>query len=108
MAKSQLLKDLISLGKKQGYLTYDDINKKISDKEMSSDKIDSLFVDIAELGVKIVDKKSSAQSSTQQNKNTPETADIVVKSPEDEEINPVRMYLTEMARVPLLERNVEY
>ena len=60
MAKSQLLKDLISLGKKQGYLTYDDINKKISDKEMSSDKIDSLFVDIAELGVKIVDKKSSA------------------------------------------------
>ena len=30
MAKSQLLKDLISVGKKKGYLTYDDINKKIS------------------------------------------------------------------------------
>ncbi|MFA6613429.1 MAG: sigma-70 family RNA polymerase sigma factor [Endomicrobiia bacterium] len=102
MAKKELFKDLILVGKKQGYLTYDEINKKIAEKDMTSDKIDGLFVQFAELGIKVVDKNASKKI-----KNTAETSDIVVKNHEDDEINPVRMYLTEMAKVPLLERNVE-
>ncbi|MEA5001010.1 MAG: sigma-70 family RNA polymerase sigma factor [Endomicrobiaceae bacterium] len=102
MAKKELFKDLILVGKKQGYITYDEINKKIAEKDMTSDKIDALFVQFAELGIKVVDKNASKKI-----KNTAETSDIVVKNHEDDEINPVRMYLTEMAKVPLLERNVE-
>ena len=111
MAKKEMFKDLVSIGKKQGYLTYDQINEKLSEKDLSADKLDSFYIRLAELGIKIVDKNSvaSVQSGTtsKKEKNAPETADIVVKSNEDEEINPVRMYLTEMAKVPLLERNVE-
>ena len=111
MAKKELFKDLVSIGKKQGYLTYDQINEKLSEKDLSPDKLDSFYIRLAELGIKTVDKNSavsvSSTSSSKKEKNQPETADIVVKSNEDEEINPVRMYLTEMAKVPLLERNVE-
>ena len=82
----------------------------MSEKDLSPDKLDSFYIRLAELGIKTVDKNSTVSISTtssKKEKNQPETADIVVKSNEDEEINPVRMYLTEMAKVPLLERNVE-
>ena len=112
MAKKEMFKDLVSIGKKQGYLTYDQINEKLSEKDVSPEKLDNFYIRLAELGIKIADKSSavavsSSNTSSKKGKNTPETADIVVKSSEDEEINPVRMYLTEMAKVPLLERNVE-
>jgi len=111
MAKKEMFKDLVSIGKKQGYLTYDQINEKLSEKDVSADKLDNFYIRLAELGIKIVDKSSTvsvqSRQSSKKEKNAPETADIVVKSNEDEEINPVRMYLTEMAKVPLLERNVE-
>lgn len=109
MAKNELFEDLVSVGKKQGYLTYDEINKKVAEKDLSSDKIDNFFIRLAELGIKIVDKGSSVatQNSSKKEKNLPETSDIIVKSNDEEEINPVRMYLTEMAKVPLLKRDVE-
>ena len=108
MAKNEFVKELVSIGKKKGFLTYDEINKKVAERDLSSDKIDNLFIRLAELGIKIVDKNSNiATSSADTKTDSAETADIVVRSNEDEDINPVRMYLTEMAKVPLLERKVE-
>ena len=76
MAKKELFKDLVSLGKKQGYLTYEEINKKVAEKDLTSDKIDNLFIRLAELGIKIADKNSasssvSSSSSTKKEKNLP-------------------------------------
>jgi len=105
MTKKDLFKSLIEIGKEQGYVTYDEINKHISENDMTSDKIDNLFIKFSELGINIVDKQ---QTSTKKAKNNvAETSDIVVKTSDDDEMNPVRMYLTEMAKVPLLQRNVE-
>lgn len=103
MTKKDLFKSLIEVGKEQGYVTYDEINKHIAENDMTSEKVDNLFIKFGELGIKIVDK----QQSSKKTKNVAETSDIVVKSSEDDEMNPVRMYLTEMAKVPLLQRNVE-
>ena len=109
MVKNELFEDLVSVGKKQGYLTYDEINKKVVEKDISSDKIDSFFIQLAELGIKVLDKNSSVttQNSSKKEKNLPETMDIIIRNSEEEEMNPVRMYLTEMAKVPLLKREVE-
>ena len=108
MVKNELFEDLFSVGKKQGYLTYDEINKKVVEKDISSDKIDSFFIQLAELGIKVLDKNSSVatQNHSKKEKNLPETTDIIIRNSE-EEMNPVRMYLTEMAKVPLLKREVE-
>ena len=109
MVKNELFEDLVSVGKKQGYLTYDEINKKVVEKDISSDKIDSFFIQLAELGIKVLDKNSSVatQNHSKKEKNLPETMDIIIRNSEEEEMNPVRMYLTEMAKVPLLKREVE-
>ena len=108
MVKNELFEDLVSVGKKQGYLTYDEINKKVVEKNISSDKIDSFFIQLAELGIKVLDKNSSVatQNHSKKEKNLPEKTDIIIRNSE-EEMNPVRMYLTEMAKVPLLKREVE-
>ncbi len=103
MTKKDLFKSLIEVGKEQGYVTYDEINKHVSENDLTSEKVDNLFIRLGELGINIVDK----QQSSKKNKNVAETSDIVVKSSDDDEMNPVRMYLTEMAKVPLLQRNVE-
>lgn len=103
MTKKDLFKSLIEVGKEQGYVTYDEINKHVSENDLTSEKVDNLFIKLGELGINIVDK----QQSSKKNKNVAETSDIVVKSSDDDEMNPVRMYLTEMAKVPLLQRNVE-
>lgn len=103
MTKKDLFKSLIEVGKEQGYVTYDEINKHVSENDMTSEKVDNLFIKFGELGISIVDK----QQSSKKIKNVAETSDIVVKTSDDDEMNPVRMYLTEMAKVPLLQRNVE-
>ncbi|GAB1402655.1 RNA polymerase sigma factor RpoD [Elusimicrobiota bacterium] len=103
MTKKDLFKSLIEIGKEQGYVTYDEINKHVSENDMTSEKVDNLFIKFGELGINIVDK----QQSSKKVKNVAETSDIVVKASDDDEMNPVRMYLTEMAKVPLLQRNVE-
>jgi RNA polymerase primary sigma factor len=105
MTKKALFKSLIEIGKEQGYVTYDEINKHISENDMTSEKIDNLFIKFSELGINIVDKQQTSNKKAKN--NVAETSDIVVKTSDDDEMNPVRMYLTEMAKVPLLQRNVE-
>ena len=53
MAKKEMFKDLVSIGKKQGYLTYDQINEKLSEKDVSPEKLDNFYIRLAELGIKI-------------------------------------------------------
>jgi RNA polymerase primary sigma factor len=106
MAKKDSFKDLIDFGRKQGYLTYADISNVLPQKYIAVEKIDSFFVALDDLGVKIVDSKESGEEKIQKDKA--EAVEQSVKTSNDEEdINPVRMYLSEMAKVPLLERTVE-
>ncbi len=106
MAKKDLFQGLIDIGKEQGYLTYDEINKSIPHKSMVPEKIDSFFVTLEDLGIKVVDNKEYLSDKAKRNNGEAIEQSVKVAS-EDEDINPVRMYLSEMAKVPLLEREVE-
>jgi RNA polymerase primary sigma factor len=106
MAKKDLFQGLIDIGKEHGYLTYEEINKSIPQKSMVAEKIDSFFVTLDDLGIKVIDNKEYLSDKAQ--KNQGEAVEQTVKAAsDDEDINPVRMYLSEMAKVPLLERAVE-
>ncbi len=48
MARKEMFKDLVSMGKKQGYITYDQINEKLSEKDVSPDKLDNFYIRLAE------------------------------------------------------------
>ncbi|OEG70641.1 hypothetical protein ATZ36_16775 [Candidatus Endomicrobiellum trichonymphae] len=107
MAKKDLFKDLINTGKEHGYLTYENINKSLPQGSMIAEKIDSFFVTLEDLGIKVlVDDKEYL--SDKGKKGRGEAIERSVKTiNEEDDINPVRMYLSEMAKVPLLERNME-
>jgi RNA polymerase primary sigma factor len=104
VAKRDLFQDLIDVGKKQGYLTYEDISSNLPQKYMVAEKIDSFFVTLENHGIHVLHGKDVEKEK----ENTAETVEQSVKVTEEkEDINPVRMYLSEMAKVPLLERSVE-
>jgi len=107
MAKKDLFQNLIETGKEQGYLTYDEINRSIPQASMQTEKIDSFFVTLEELGVKVVDNKQYSSEKAKKPAVGEASEHSVKVASEDEDINPVRMYLSEMAKVPLLERAVE-
>ena len=106
MAKKDLFQGLVDIGKEQGYLTYEDVNNVIPQKSMIAEKIDGFFVTLGDLGIKIIDNKEYISDKVE--KNNGEAIEQSVKATsEEDDINPVKMYLSEMARVPLLERSVE-
>jgi RNA polymerase primary sigma factor len=104
MAKKDLFQDLIDVGKEQGYLTYEDISNNLPQKCMVAEKIDSFFCVLEDRGICVLQDKDVEKEK----RNAAEAVEQSVKITEEkEDINPVRMYLSEMAKVPLLERSVE-
>ena len=45
------LSELIAKGKKQGYLTYDEVNEYLPDEDVSPEKLDNLLFAIDEQGI---------------------------------------------------------
>ncbi|MDR0486454.1 MAG: hypothetical protein LBH29_07020, partial [Elusimicrobiota bacterium] len=112
MAKqSDLFQKLIESGKKQGFLTYEEISRSIPTGDI--DKIDEFIAKLDDLGIKITDDKKTAFAlSERAAKNQGSAIEQSVKASsisggEPEEINTIRMYLNEMSKVPLLNRAVE-
>ncbi|GHT50582.1 RNA polymerase sigma factor RpoD [Endomicrobiia bacterium] len=106
MTKKDFFHGLVDIGKEQGYLTYEDINNGLPQKLIAAEKIDSFFVTLEDLGIKVVDSKGFLSGRTKKN-NGKAVEQSVKTSSEEEDINPIRTYLSEMAKVPLLERSVE-
>ncbi len=112
---------LVSKGKKRGYLTYEEMNKDLPDEAVSPDRLDALLMTLDELGIELVD-----ESEAELREDFVDTDVIVVEEPpkkpgkkasrkaslELEAISkriddPVRMYLTQMGEIPLLARSEE-
>lgn len=102
--QNSVFKGLIEMGKEHGYLTYDEINRGIPRTIISSEQIDGFFGALDDLGISVVDQEKEAhvKSSAEAHEEAQ-----VKHIAEDESINPVRMYLSEMAKVPLLDRATE-
>jgi RNA polymerase primary sigma factor len=104
--KSDVFKDLVEQGKDNGYLTYNQINQSIPGAVISPDKIDDFFKTLEELGIAVVEKEKDYLEKVTEAQEEPAAA-AAPKETEDEIRNPVRMYLSEMAKVSLLDRKTE-
>jgi RNA polymerase primary sigma factor len=98
MDLAEISKTLIRLAREQGHLTYDDINDVLPDG-VSADDLDALYMRLHELGVEIGARIEAEKPKREE----PEPEERQLDALDD----PVRMYMNQMAKVPLLTREQE-
>jgi RNA polymerase primary sigma factor len=105
------LKNLVKIGKKKGYLLYDELNEHIPAEIISSsDDIDDLFTMFDKLGIELVDTEDEYNSIKENIIPQKYQEDIIPKEEEQDQAqstDSIRMYLKEMGIVPLLSRDGE-
>ena len=120
----QELSSLVSRGIQDGFLTYEDVNTYLPDEDDNPEKLDRLLFAIERSGIQLVDAASAKakavrspepnvaemrESSGRSDRDGMESmtlsaAAIEMPKPSDD---PIRMYLSQMAEIPLLSREEE-
>ena len=117
------LKTLLDLGKRRGFLTFDQVNDYLPDEASSPDKIHGLLEMLDELSIELINE-DEAESRLLASGDVDDEPDDLVDEPVDDEEDgeltvedldeisrriddPVRMYLTQMGEIPLLTRDQE-
>jgi RNA polymerase primary sigma factor len=114
---SDEVEKLLEVGKEKEYLTYDDINRLLPPEMNSADDIEAIFDVIGAEGISISDSDEkfieAAASAAGNGDSRPDDAldeefDLdLTPGAMDKTNDPVRLYLREMAIVPLLTRDGE-
>lgn len=102
----ETLKKLIAAGRKQGYLTYTQVNEYLPDEAINPEKLEHLMMSIEELGLEIVTEKQSARRTAPARRGRRKSA-VTIEEQSRRIDDPVRMYLTQMGEIPLLTRPQE-
>src|SRR3954465_7702708 len=116
------LKTLLELGKRRGFLTFDQVNDYLPDEARSPDKIHGLLESLDEMGIELINE-DEAESRLLPSGDLDDEPDELVDEPVDDDDgeltpedldeisrridDPVRMYLTQMGEIPLLTREQE-
>ncbi len=123
----QDLEKLISLGKRKGFLTYDEVNSTLSDTIDSSEELDQIFDILDGKDIKVIESEDADEVS--QNLDVPAEEEEAEEDAREQEIqrlreeqskeenvyadkfipldDPVKMYLKQMGSIPLLSREDE-
>jgi RNA polymerase primary sigma factor len=92
------VKELVAKGKEAGFLSSEDIGAALAAAELPPDAMDSVLRLIADEGIEIVEPADDELDDEPAAKSAAEEADAAKSATSD----PVRMYLKEIGRVPLL------
>ncbi len=118
------LKTLLELGKRRGFLTFDQVNDYLPDESAASpERIHGLLETLDEMGIELINEDEAESRLLASGDLDDEPDDELAEEPADDEEaeltpedldeisrridDPVRMYLTQMGEIPLLTRDQE-
>jgi len=95
---TEKIQDLVNLAHERGYLSADDINEALGDNAVTAEDIDEIYTRLGNLDIEIVDQSEG---------ENPRGEEAEEPRSESNLDDPVRMYMRQMAKVPLLSRDEE-
>src|SRR3989338_9101508 len=106
---------LKALGKKKGYLTYEEINDSLPEDIISADQIERVFSALDNEEIQIVDSEQEYKARKKENAAPEKSKEDIDKDSGDHTSqdvsvgieDPVKMYLRQMGQIPLLSREEE-
>ena len=94
------IEQLIDLGKKKGYLTYDEINHFLSEEIINAEDLDTIFDRLDNQNISVLETKEVEEWEKEKEKKTSYQEAMPVD-------DPVKMYLKQMGQISLLSRDEE-
>ncbi len=91
----QRKQELITLGKKKGSITYEELAEKLKGLELDADSLDDLYNTLSENHINVVSENEEDDEDSSTTSNELLTKDLTIN-------DPVRMYLKEIGQIKLL------
>ncbi len=129
---AKIIKALVAKGRKRGFLTYEEINKELPDDIVAGNRLEELLASFDDMGISLVDEADANKNNAppgrsgaafdladddddeeEEPSGTQLREDAVLEKELVESDNsrriddPIRMYLTQMGQIPLLNRESE-
>ena len=104
------VRQLIEIGKEKGYLLYDEVNELLPAEITTSDALGELFTAFGNAGIEVVDSEQTYRKQKLLDRRSEGADDIgldLTPSAIDKTNDPLRMYLRQLGRGPLLTREGE-
>ncbi len=96
---AEIFQEVVDLGRVKGSLTLDQVGNLVRDADLSPEELESLYSTLVDMGVEVVDEEVEELGDLTEEEAFLEHLDVTIDHNVDD---PVRMYLREIGRVPLL------